>query len=253
MPLFVCAVGIPPSGVVERLHQHGIKVMNMVGRPRHVEKALAVGVDIICAQGSEGGGHTGEIATLPLIPQIVDAVRGRLNAFGTPVPVVAAGGIFDGRGIAACLRMGASGVWLGTRFLVANESVVAKGYREDVVAAKSEDTTRIEIFSGRPMRVLKTAYTDKWETPEKVAEMQKLLAKGTIPLYEDVKNKEATMADHGRPMSQAIGGISKIQPASEIMADLMAELLAAMETDHIAIKAVAEVQANATAATAARL
>ena len=103
------------------------------------------------------------------------------------------------------------------------------------------------------MRVLKTAYTDKWETPEKVAEMQKLLAKGTIPLYEDVKNKEATMADHGRPMSQAIGGISKIQPASEIMADLMAELLAAMETDHIAIKAVAEVQANATAATAARL
>lgn len=98
------AVGVPPLFVVERLHEAGIIVMNMIGKPRHAEKALAVGCDIICAQGTEGGGHTGEIATLPLIPQICDAVRGKVNFFGTPVPVIAAGGIFDGRGVAVTIR-----------------------------------------------------------------------------------------------------------------------------------------------------
>ena len=155
VPLFVCAVGVPPLFVVEKLHAAGIIVMNMIGKPRHAEKALAVGCDIICAQGTEGGGHTGEIATLPLIPQICDAVAGHTNFFGTPVPVIAAGGIFDGRGVAACMMLGASGVWCGTRFLVANEANVDDKYKQIVINSKSEDTTRIEIFSGRPMRVVR--------------------------------------------------------------------------------------------------
>lgn len=174
VPLFVCAVGVPPLWFVEKLHEAGIIVMNMIGKPRHAEKALAVGCDIICAQGTEGGGHTGEIATLPLIPQICDAVRGKVNYFGTPVPVVAAGGIFDGRGVAACMMLGASGVWLGTRFLVAEEANVNDEYKQIIINSKSEDTTRIEIFSGRPMRVIKTDYTNLWETPEKVKEMHEL-------------------------------------------------------------------------------
>jgi NAD(P)H-dependent flavin oxidoreductase YrpB (nitropropane dioxygenase family) len=174
VPLFVCAVGVPPLFVVEKLHEAGIIVMNMIGKPRHAEKALAVGCDIICAQGTEGGGHTGEIATLPLIPQICDAVRGKTNFFGTQVPVIAAGGIFDGRGVAACMMLGAAGVWLGTRFLVAEEANVNDEYKQIVINSKSEDTTRIEIFSGRPMRVIRTDYTDLWETPEKVKEMHEL-------------------------------------------------------------------------------
>eukprot|EP01047_Picozoa_sp_COSAG01_P041724 COSAG01_NODE_3597_length_5894_cov_1.898188_4_plen_144_part_00 len=107
VPLFVCAVGIPPMWVVEKLHAAGTIVMNMVGRTRHAVKALETGVDIICAQGTEAGGHTGEVSTMVLVPQIVDVCAGKAL-------VVAAGGIYDGRQIAACLALGASGVWIGT-------------------------------------------------------------------------------------------------------------------------------------------
>ena len=249
VPLFVCAVGVPPLFVVEKLHAAGIIVMNMIGKPRHAEKALAVGCDIICAQGTEGGGHTGEIATLPLIPQICDAVAGHTNFFGTPVPVIAAGGIFDGRGVAACMMLGASGVWCGTRFLVANEANVDDKYKQIVINSKSEDTTRIEIFSGRPMRVIRNEYTDLWETPEKVKEMHELMNKGIVPAYKD---REEDSADSkgiertGRLASQAIGGLTQIQPAGDIMEDLMEELLSALASDHVAIKAAAEVMANST-------
>ena len=101
-------------------------------------------------------------------------MRGKTNFFGTQVPVIAAGGIFDGRGVAACMMLGAAGVWLGTRFLVAEEANVNDEYKQIVINSKSEDTTRIEIFSGRPMRVIRTDYTDLWETPEKVKEMHEL-------------------------------------------------------------------------------
>ena len=249
VPLFVCAVGVPPLFVVEKLHAAGIIVMNMIGKPRHAEKALAVGCDIICAQGTEGGGHTGEIATLPLIPQICDAVAGHTNFFGTPVPVIAAGGIFDGRGVAACMMLGASGVWCGTRFLVSDEANVDDKYKQIVINSKSEDTTRIEIFSGRPMRVvrappsvqpaqpllcdsrwwwllvqIRTDYTDHWETPDKVKEMHELMNKGVVPRYRDGAEKLNTDMDQtSRLASQAIGGLTKVQPAAEIMEDLMEE------------------------------
>ena len=110
--LFVCAIGVPPAWAVEKLHAAGIPVMNMIGHPKHVDKALGAGVDVIIAQGSEGGGHTGEIATSVLIPSVVDACRGRISPLtGKQVLVVAAGGLFDGRGLAASLAYGASGVW----------------------------------------------------------------------------------------------------------------------------------------------
>ena len=100
----------------------------MIGSPRHVRKCLDVGVDIICAQGTEGGGHTGEIATMALIPQVVDACAGRVSPMtGNPIIVVAAGGIYDGRTIAAALSLGASGVWIGTRFLASDEASYVSG------------------------------------------------------------------------------------------------------------------------------
>lgn len=102
--LFVCAVGLPPTFVVERMHARGIIVMNMIGSPKHVKGCLAAGVDIICAQGGEGGGHTGSVSSLCLLPQVVDMCR------GTKLMVVGAGGIINGRGVAAALALGADGV-----------------------------------------------------------------------------------------------------------------------------------------------
>lgn len=115
--LFVSAVGVPPRDVIERLHEGGVVVMNMVGHPRHAEKAFEAGVDIVCAQGGEGGGHTGEVPMSLLVPACVDLARGYRPALlgGATGMVVAAGGIWDGRGLAASLALGAVGVWVGTR------------------------------------------------------------------------------------------------------------------------------------------
>jgi NAD(P)H-dependent flavin oxidoreductase YrpB (nitropropane dioxygenase family) len=121
--IFVCAVGVPPKWVVEKLHANGILVMNMVGSPKHVTKALAVGVDAICAQGTEAGGHTGDVASMPLIPQCVDLCKNAKSPLhGGSVAVVGAGGIYDGRGLAAALALGAQAVWVGTRFVATEEA-----------------------------------------------------------------------------------------------------------------------------------
>lgn len=114
--VFVSAVGVPPRSVIERLHKAGVVVMNMVGHPKHAVKALEAGVDVVCAQGGEGGGHTGDISGNILIPAVVDvASRYKSPLTGQPALVVAAGGIYNGRGVAAALMQGAVGVWVGTR------------------------------------------------------------------------------------------------------------------------------------------
>merc|ERR1712066_116167 len=139
--LFVSAVGVPPKFAVDKLHAAGIPVMNMIGHPKHVAKALAAGVDIICAQGGEGGGHTGEVATSILIPMCVDICRGRLSPLtGKQIPVIAAGGIFDGRGLAMSLSMGADAVWVGTRFVASVEAGAPKGHKQAVIKAGAHDT-----------------------------------------------------------------------------------------------------------------
>jgi NAD(P)H-dependent flavin oxidoreductase YrpB (nitropropane dioxygenase family) len=121
--LFVSAVGVPPKHVVERLHKAGVLYMNMVGHPKHVHKACEAGADIICAQGGEAGGHTGEIPTSVLVPACADAVKGyRSPLTGNKVLLVAAGGMFDGRSVASALMLGAEAVWVGTRFVTARES-----------------------------------------------------------------------------------------------------------------------------------
>merc|ERR1712164_20195 len=115
--------------------------MNMVGSPKHVPKALDVGVDIICAQGGEGGGHTGEVGTSILIPACVDACKGKISPlFKTPVYVVAAGGIYDGRGLAMALSLGAQSVWVGTRFVASEEGGANKSHKAAVVKAGHHDT-----------------------------------------------------------------------------------------------------------------
>ncbi|KAJ4294850.1 hypothetical protein N0V88_005087 [Collariella sp. IMI 366227] len=145
--------------VVEKLHKHGILYMNMIGHPKHVKKCLELGVDIICAQGGEGGGHTGDIATTILIPAVVEAVKGHKSPLtGGPVQVIAAGGIHNGQLLAASLMMGANAVWVGTRFVLCEEAGAPEAHKEAVRTASFDDTVRTLIFTGRPLRVRKNPY-----------------------------------------------------------------------------------------------
>jgi NAD(P)H-dependent flavin oxidoreductase YrpB (nitropropane dioxygenase family) len=146
--LFVSAVGVPPKAVVEKLHSAGILCMNMIGHPKHVAKCLDVGVDIICAQGGEGGGHTGDVPTTVLIPTVAKLVQGKKSPLtGQPVQVIAAGGLFNGNSVAAALMLGASAVWIGTRFILSDEAGAPKAHQEAVRTSGFEDNIRTIIFT----------------------------------------------------------------------------------------------------------
>ncbi|KAM0465569.1 hypothetical protein ACHAPV_001621 [Trichoderma viride] len=184
--LFVSAVGVPPKYVVEKLHKAGILYMNMIGHVKHVQKCLDVGADIICAQGGEGGGHTGDTPTTVLIPAVVEAVRNAKSPLTKgPVQVIAAGGISNGETLAASLVMGASAVWVGTRFILTDEAGAPKSHKDAVRTAGHDDNVRTIIFTGRPMRVRNNAYINDWET-NRQQEMKELAAKGTIPYEADL-------------------------------------------------------------------
>jgi len=188
--LFICAVGVPPKWAVDKFHQAGIPVMNMIGAVKHVDKALEAGVDIICAQGGEGGGHTGDIATAILLPKVVDAVRGKMSPLtGKPVQVVGAGGIFDGRGLAACLAMGCTGVWVGTRFIASEEAGAGPLHKQKILDGDYSNTVRTTIFTGRPMRVFKTPYIQDWEQ-NRTQEMHQLQESGIPAFVTDVGELE---------------------------------------------------------------
>ncbi len=184
--LFVSAVGVPPKSVVDRLHAAGIIYMNMVGHPKHVQRCLDLGVDIICGQGGEGGGHTGNVPTTVLIPELVRLCRGHWSPLtGQPVQVIAAGGIHNGQLLAAALMMGASAVWVGTRFVLTEEAGAPEAHKEAVRTAGFDDTVRTLIFTGRPLRVRRNPYIDHWET-ERQGEIRELTSKGKLPFEVDV-------------------------------------------------------------------
>ncbi|KAL3453568.1 2-nitropropane dioxygenase [Aspergillus insuetus] len=221
--LFVSAVGVPPKRVIDRLHAAGILVMNMVGHPKHAEKALQAGVDLVCAQGGEGGGHTGNIANSILIPAVVDVARKyRSPLTGEPAMVVAAGGIRDGRGLASSLMQGAMGVWVGTRFLASKESGASTLHKEAVTTAGFDDTVRTLIVSGRPLRVRVNDYVRKWEEgqPEKIRE---LTDKGIIPLAYDEENGIET--DRPFLMGQVSAVIGDLPPAGSIVEGMVRQAM----------------------------
>ena len=217
--LFVSAVGVPPRRVVERLHAGGVVVMNMVGAPRHAEKAFDVGCDIVCAQGGEGGGHTGEIPNSILVPACVDVARRYRPAMlaGREGMVVAAGGIYDGRGLASSLVQGAVGVWVGTRFVASEEAGCSRMHKEAVVSAGFGDTLRTLVVSGRPLRVRRNDYIDGWEArPE---EIKGLTEKGRVPMMQDMDEDKET--DMPFLMGQVAGVIQEIKPAKEIVEEMV--------------------------------
>ena len=218
--LFICAIGVPPKWAVEKLHAGGVLVMNMIGDPKHVQAALDVGVDMICAQGTEAGGHSGDIATLPLIPQCVDLVKhARSPLHGGPVHIVAAGGIYDGRGVAAALSLGAKAAWVGTRFVASKEATAKKGHRESVVDAESRDTVRTLVYSGRPMRTWTSPYVKEWEET-KQEEIRKLVDEGKVP-YTTEKRKLALIDVYPRIFGQACGGIKSVETAETIVDEMV--------------------------------
>lgn len=227
--LFVCAVGVPPRWMVDKLHAAGVLVMNMIGSPRHVGGALAAGVDLICAQGYEGGGHTGEVATMVLIPQVVDLCRGRKSPLtGGPVHVVAAGGMYNGRTLAAAMALGAQGVWVGTRFLASEEATTTKVVTSSLLKAGSEDTMRSIVYTGRPARFYKTEYLLDWEGRRR-SEIAELAGKGVVPFAHDLDKARregrtlSLAATGGVSFGQAAGAIQDIRPAADIIKEMMAE------------------------------
>ncbi|ODV88430.1 hypothetical protein CANCADRAFT_146156 [Tortispora caseinolytica NRRL Y-17796] len=229
--LFISAVGVPPKWVVDKMHANGIYVMNMIGAPKHAAKALAVGVDIITAQGGEGGGHTGSIPTSILIPAVVDAVKGRKSPLsGKQVPVVAAGGMYNGRSLAAALAFGAQGVWVGTRFICAEEAGASKTHQEKVLTASYDDTIRSIIFTGRPLRIRKSPYIVDWNE-NRQEEIKALTAKGILPWeYESERlEKEGKLTeeieDQAVPylMGEVAAVVNDIKPAKQIVDEMVAE------------------------------
>ncbi|KAL1958719.1 hypothetical protein VTO42DRAFT_3838 [Malbranchea cinnamomea] len=218
--LFVSAVGVPPARTIKRLHEAGILVMNMVGAPRHAHKALQAGVDIICAQGGEGGGHTGDTPFSILIPAVVDIVKQYKSPLTGKTPlVVAAGGINDGRSLAASLMLGASGVWVGTRFVASVESGASQMHKEAVVAAGFGETIRTLVVSGRPLRVLPNDYIKEWE--KRPEEIKRLTEKGIVPLMHDIENEKEV--DMPFLMGQVSALVKDIKPAGEIVESMVAE------------------------------
>ncbi|KAF4160906.1 hypothetical protein CNMCM6069_006814 [Aspergillus lentulus] len=223
--LFVSAVGVPPERTIKRLHDAGILVMNMVGAPRHAEKALQRGVDIVCAQGGEGGGHTGDIPFSVLVPAVVDvAKRYKSPMTGQPALVVAAGGINDGRSLAASLMLGAAGVWVGTRFVASEESGASRMHKEAVVRAQYGETQRTLVVTGRPLRMLPNDYIKDWERrPQEIAD---LTAKGIVPMMHDLENEKEV--DMPFLMGDVSASITEIKPAGGIVREMVrdaAELL----------------------------
>ena len=263
--VFVAAVGVPSRAVVDRLHVGGVlvsvaspnvaralsflpsfilshthiafspppQVGNMVASVAHARKALTRGVDFIICQGSEAGGHTGTVALFPLLPQVVDLVAGR-------VPVVAAGGIYDGRGLAAALALGADGVWCGTRFVMTVEANCVRGYKERCLVANSEATTVSRAYTGKTCRVLRNAWTREWSTPEMQAKIKKMPLQTMVAVQANAFHLslgeeyvgELDLDREFMPIGQVVGAIDSILSAGDVVKEMVT--LAASTLDGLA-------------------
>jgi len=155
--LIASALGPPPAWLIEQGRARGVKVAALAGTVEHARRHVEAGVDLVVAQGTEAGGHTGTISTLVLVPEVVDAVA--------PVPVLAAGGIGDGRQLTAALALGAQGVWCGSVWLTTEEAETHPVVTEKLLAAGSGDTVRSRALTGKPARQLRSAWTEAWEAP----------------------------------------------------------------------------------------
>lgn len=224
--VFVAGLGVPVD-VIELCHEHGLLVVNMCGKVRHAVDAVEAGCDIVVAQGTEAGGHTGQVATFPLVPLIVDAV-------GDRVPVVAAGGIFDGRHLAAALALGADGVWVGTRFIATPEARATLGYKDALIETAEDGTVVSRAFTGKTLRAVRNAYTQYFEEhPEELQAFPMQIARafqdGALHLAGDDLERGVDPDKECYPAGQGVGAIHELVPAGELVRRFVEEAEAALE------------------------
>lgn len=223
--VFVAGLGVPRD-VVSLCHDNNVLVASMCGKVRHAVAAVAAGCDLVIAQGTEAGGHTGTVATMALVPQVVDAVAGA-------VPVVAAGGLFDGRGLAAALGLGAEGVWMGTRFIATPEAWGTPGYKERLLTMSEDDTVVSRGFTGKTCRVVRNDYTKYWE--EHADEIEPFPAQFIRSIQDGANHLGAgptTDVDPSRefwPAGQGVGAIDALVPAGDLVRSIVAEAEAVIE------------------------
>jgi NAD(P)H-dependent flavin oxidoreductase YrpB (nitropropane dioxygenase family) len=224
--LLVNALGPPPEDIVAKAHEHGVKVAALVGAADQAKKQQAAGVDIIVAQGHEAGGHTGEVATMVLVPEVVAAVA--------PTPVLAAGGIGSGKQAAAALALGADGVWTGSIWLTVREADTAEPIVERLLKAGARDTVRSRSMTGKPARQLRTPWTEAWEAPD---------SPGTLPmplqymLTAEAQQRMRRAADTGgpgaelatMPVGQIVGSMNSRRSARDVIYDMVREFIETTE------------------------
>jgi NAD(P)H-dependent flavin oxidoreductase YrpB (nitropropane dioxygenase family) len=226
--LLASALGTPPDWLVEDAHARGVHVAALAGTVRHAEAHREAGVDLVIAQGTEAGGHTGEITTMVLVPQVVDAMGS--------VPVLAAGGIANGRQMAASLALGASGVWCGSVWLATQEAETSAAVRGRMLDARSQDTVRTRSFTGKPCRVLRSAWTDAWEAEDAPAPLpmplQSMLSDPPRRRVEAVAERPGSRAIRllSPFVGQVVGQMNSIRSSRDVVLGMVEELIDAWST-----------------------
>ncbi|BBY26076.1 NAD(P)H-dependent flavin oxidoreductase [Mycolicibacterium sediminis] len=219
--LIANALGSPPKDVIDQAHAAGVPVAALAGSAKHALRHAENGVDIVIAQGHEAGGHTGEIASMVLVPEVVDAVDGS-------AAVLAAGGIGSGRQVAAALALGAQGVWMGSAFLTAAEydlgvrgSSGVSVIQEAMLAATSSDTVRRKIYTGKPARLLKSRWTDAWDAEGAPDPLPMPLQNILVSEAHQRMNEATDPTAVAMPVGQIVGRMNEIRPVADIMAELV--------------------------------
>jgi NAD(P)H-dependent flavin oxidoreductase YrpB (nitropropane dioxygenase family) len=233
--LIASALGPPPPKLVTDAHDRDVLVAALVGTKQHAQRQKAAGVDIIVAQGYEAGGHTGTVATMVLVPEVVDAVA--------PIPVLAAGGIASGRQMAAAMALGAQGVWTGSVWLTTEEAETHPVVKEKLLAASSSDTVRSRCRTGKPARQLRSAFTDAWEEKDSPAPLpmplQPLLVAEAIERIDraaSAGNQEAVkMANYF--VGQVVGSLDAVKPARQVILEMVNEYVDTVQSMGAAIDA----------------
>ena len=223
--LIANALGTPPADIITRIHDAGRLLAALCGAAKQARSHKAAGVDIIIAQGTEGGGHTGEIGSVVLWPEVIDAVA--------PTPVLAAGGIGTGRQIAAALAMGAQGVWTGSIWLTVQEADAPPAQRDQLLAATSRDTVRSRSFTGKPCRMLRNDWTEAWEQPDNPKPLGMPLQ---FMVTADAVARGHRYADKAtkvmfNPVGQIVGTMNSVRPVKDVIYSLVQEYLEAV--DHL--------------------
>ncbi len=224
--LVASALGPPPAHFVERAHGAGIPVAALAGSVEHARKHVQAGVDLVVAQGTEAGGHTGQIATMVLVPEVVDAVA--------PVPVLAAGGIARGRQLAAGMALGADGVWCGSVWLTTEEAETSPAVKEKYLRAGPGDTVRSRSITGKPARMLRTPWTDAWEGADSPGPLpmplQTLLVGEALGRIARVAGKPGTGANELTTyfVGQVVGSMNAVKPTRRVVLEMIDEFIDAV-------------------------